>query len=218
MRGAIIHSPGDVRVTASCVCGSALWSFRGTEPVGIRRVTNTLESSKTSVPTSRTSLWATSWQARSWPQITAAKKGLIHSLLAASDVRCTGWFGAVAAEAGPGKTVVVGGGRVGLPAVLAAKQLGAQRIMAMSRHESRQKLAREFGATGISTEGGEEGVAKIKELTNGPAGYVGVAPRVELPGEELCYADVHLHGRPAAVRRFLPEPMAKIWNRQIDPG
>lgn len=73
---------------------------------------------------------------------------LIPSLLAASDVLGTGWFGAVAAEAGPGKTVaVVGDGAVGLLAILAAKQLGADRIIAMSRHESRQKLALEFGAT-----------------------------------------------------------------------
>ena len=71
----------------------------------------------------------------------------------------TGWFGAVAAEVRPGKTVaVVGDGAVGLCAVLAAKQLGAERIIAMSRHETRQKLAREFGATDIVTERGEEGV------------------------------------------------------------
>src|SRR5437868_3595815 len=73
---------------------------------------------------------------------------LIPSLLAASDVLGTGWFAAVAAEAGPSKTVaVVGDGAVGLCAVLAAKQMGAERIIAMSRHEDRQQLAREFGAT-----------------------------------------------------------------------
>src|SRR3712207_6074637 len=93
---------------------------------------------------------------------------LIPSLLAASDVLGTGWFGAVAAEAGPGKTVaVVGDGAVGLLAVLAAKQLGAERIIAMSRHADRQDLAREFGATDIVAERGDEGVAKVKELTNG---------------------------------------------------
>src|SRR3954468_18135685 len=75
---------------------------------------------------------------------------LIPSLVAASDVLGTGWFASVAAEAGPGKTVaVVGDGAVGLLAVLAAKQLGSERIIAMSRHESRQRLAREFGATDI---------------------------------------------------------------------
>src|ERR671923_1388226 len=93
---------------------------------------------------------------------------LVPSLLAASDVLGTGWFGAVAAEAGPGKTVaVVGDGAVGLLAMLAAKQLGAERIIAMSRHESRQRLAREYGATDIVEERGDEAVARVKELTNG---------------------------------------------------
>ena len=93
---------------------------------------------------------------------------LIPSFLAASDVLGTGWFAAVAAEAGPGKTVaVVGDGAVGLLGVLAAKQLGAERIIAMSRHEPRQKLALDYGATDIVTERGDEGVARIKELTNG---------------------------------------------------
>jgi threonine dehydrogenase-like Zn-dependent dehydrogenase len=171
---------------------------------------------------------------------------LIPSLLAASDVLGTGWFGAVAAEAGPGKTVaVVGDGAVGLCAVLAARQLGAERIIAMSRHESRQKLALEFGATDIATERGDAGVAKIKDLTNGlgahsvveavgtqesmlqairstrpggHVGYVGVAHGVELPGEELFFAEVHLLGGPAPVRRFLPALIDLIWNRTIDPG
>jgi threonine dehydrogenase-like Zn-dependent dehydrogenase len=171
---------------------------------------------------------------------------LIPSLLAASDVLGTGWFGAVAAEVGPGKTVaVVGDGAVGLLAVLAAKQLGAERIIAMSRHESRQKLAREFGATDIVTERGDGGVAKIKELTDGlgahsvieavgtqesmmqairstrpggHVGYVGVAHGVELPGGELFFSHVHLHGGPAPVRRFLPELIDLIWNRTISPG
>jgi len=158
----------------------------------------------------------------------------------------TGWFGAVAAEVGPGKTVaVVGDGAVGLLAVLAAKQLGAERIIAMSRHESRQKLAREFGATNIVTERGDAGVARIKDLTaglgahsvveavgtqesmmqairstrpGGHVGYVGVAHGVELPGEELFFAEVHLHGGPAPVRRFLPELIDLIWKRTINPG
>src|SRR3954453_6122522 len=93
---------------------------------------------------------------------------LVPSLLSASDVLGTGWFGAVAAEAGPGKTVaVVGDGAVGLLAVLAAKQLAAERIIAMSRHESRQRLAREYGATDIVEGRGDEGVLPIKELTDG---------------------------------------------------
>src|SRR5919106_725436 len=93
---------------------------------------------------------------------------LIPSLLAASDVLGTGWFAAVAAEAGPGKTVVVvGDGAVGLLAVLAARQLGAERIIAMSRHAPRQQLARAYGATDIVEERGEDGVSRIKELTDG---------------------------------------------------
>src|SRR2546421_6703243 len=89
---------------------------------------------------------------------------LLPSFLAASDVLGTGWFGAVAAEAGPGKTVaVVGDGAVGLLAVLAAKRLGAERIIAMSRHESRQRLALEFGATDIIEERGDEGAGRIRE-------------------------------------------------------
>src|ERR671921_732211 len=171
---------------------------------------------------------------------------LIPSLLAASDVLGTGWFGAVAAEAGPGKTVaVVGDGGVGPLAGLAAKQLGAERIIAMSRHESRQRLAREFGATDIVTERGDEGAARIKELTGGlgadsvveavgtpeammqairstrpggHVGYVGVLHDVELRGDDIFMTHVHIHGGPAPVRRFLPELVDLIWNRKIDPG
>ena len=171
---------------------------------------------------------------------------LIPSLLAASDVLGTGWFGAVAAEVGPGKTVaVVGDGAVGLLGVLAAKQLGADRIIAMSRHADRQALAREFGATDIVSERGDEGVARIRELTGGlgahsvieavgtqesmmqairstrpggHVGYVGVSHDVELLGLELFFSGVHLHGGPAPVRRFLPDLIDLIWNRTIDPG
>ncbi|HEY6297964.1 MAG TPA: zinc-dependent alcohol dehydrogenase family protein [Streptosporangiaceae bacterium] len=172
--------------------------------------------------------------------------GLVPSLLAASDVLGTGWFGAVAADVQPGKTVaVVGDGAVGQMAVLAASQLGAERIIAMSGHESRQKLALAFGATHIVTERGDEGVAQIKELTGGygahcvieavgtqesmmqairstraggHVGYVGVSHGVQLPGEELFYAEVHLHGGPAPVRRFLPQLISRIEDRAIDPG
>ncbi len=171
---------------------------------------------------------------------------LVPSLLAASDVLGTGWFGAVAADAGPGKTVVVvGDGAVGLLAVLAARQLGAERIIAMSRHRTRQELALEFGATDIVTERGDDGVAKVKQLTGGlgahsvveavgnqesmmqairstrpggHVGYVGVAHGVELPGDELFFSHAHLHGGPAPVRRFLPQLIDLIWNRRIDPG
>jgi threonine dehydrogenase-like Zn-dependent dehydrogenase len=171
---------------------------------------------------------------------------LIPSLLSASDVLGTGWFAADAANVTPGKTVVVvGDGAVGLLGVLSSKQRDAARIIAMSRHPSRQKLAREFGATDIVTERGEEGVARIKELTKGIGadaalecvgtqeammqairctrpggyvGYVGVPHGVALKGDELFYAHVHLHGGPAPVRRYLPELIDLVWNRKINPG
>jgi threonine dehydrogenase-like Zn-dependent dehydrogenase len=173
-------------------------------------------------------------------------KELIPSLLATSDVLGTGWFAADAANVKPGKTaVVVGDGAVGLLAVLSAKQMGAERIIDMSRHESRQRLAREFGATDIVTERGEEGVARIKELTNGigadsvlecvgtqesmlqairstrPGGfvsYVGVPHGVELDGQALFFAEVHLHGGPAPVRRYLPHLIDLVLNERINPG
>jgi threonine dehydrogenase-like Zn-dependent dehydrogenase len=170
----------------------------------------------------------------------------IPHLLAASDVLGTGWFAAVAAEAGPGKTVaVVGDGAVGLLGVLAARELGAERIIAMSRHADRQALARRYGATNIVTERGDEGVEKIKELTGGlgahsvieavgtqesmmqairstrpggHVGYVGVSHGVTLPGEEMFFSGVHLHGGPAPVRRFLPDLIDLIMKGEIDPG
>ncbi len=171
---------------------------------------------------------------------------LVPSLLTASDVLGTGWFAADAAQAGPGRTVaVVGDGAVGLMGVLAARQMGAERIIAMSRHESRQKLAREFGATDVVVERGDEGVAKIKELTDGlgahsvieavgtqesmmqaihstrpggHVGFVGLSFDVKLPGRDLFGGLVHLHGGPAPVRRYLPELIRLIMDRTIDPG
>src|SRR5215471_6469064 len=157
---------------------------------------------------------------------------LIPSLLTLSDVMGTGWFAADAAKVKPGSTVaVVGDGAVGLLGVLSAKHMGAERIIVMSRHESRQKLAKEFGATDIVTERGNEGIERIKELTKSigadsvlecvgtqeamnqaiqsvrPGGfvsYVGVPHGVQLDGQNLFFAHVHLHGGPAPVRRYLP--------------
>jgi threonine dehydrogenase-like Zn-dependent dehydrogenase len=309
MRGVVMHAPGDVRVedrddptiiaptdaiirvSATCICGSDLWPYRGIEHVHepaamgheyvgivervgseVQNITpgqfvvgsffasdNTCEICQAGYHSScihRVLVGSIGTQAQlaripladgtlvATPELPPAD--LIPSLLAASDVLGTGWFGAVAAEAGPGKTVaVVGDGAVGLLAVLAAKQLGAQRIIAMSRHEPRQKLAREYGATDIVEERGDAGVAKIKELTSGlgvhsvieavgtqesmmqairstrpggHVGYVGVAHNVQLPGEELFFSHVHLHGGPAPVRRFLPELIDLIWHRKINPG
>src|SRR5215217_7473637 len=305
MRGAVLYAPGDVRVeerddpklveptdaiirlSATCICGSDLWPYRGieavdgpspmgheyagiVEEVGSEVVNikpgqfvvgsffasdNTCELCQAgyqSACINREPIGANGAQAESLrvpladgtlvatPALPA--DDLIPSFLAASDVLGTGWFGAVAAEAGPGKTVaVVGDGAVGLLAVLAAKQLGAERIIAMSRHQSRQKLALEYGATDIVEERGEEGVAKIKNLTDGlgahsvveavgtqesfkqaigstrpggHVGFVGVLHDVQLAGEELFWSHVHVHGGPAPVRRFLPQLMDLIWNRQ----
>lgn len=172
--------------------------------------------------------------------------GLIPSLLTLSDVMGTGWFAADAANVKPGSIVaVVGDGAVGLLGVLSAKQMGAERIIAMSRHPDRQKLAREFGATDIVTERGDAGVVRIKELTNGfgadsvlecvgteesmmqairstrPGGYigyVGVPHGVSLDLGQLFYSHVHLHGGPAPVRRYLPELIKLVLEGKIDPG
>ena len=171
---------------------------------------------------------------------------LIPSLLTTSDVLGTGWFAADAANVKPGSTVVVvGDGAVGLLGVLSAKQMGAERIIAMSRHEERQKLAREFGATDIVTERGDEGTTQINELTNGigadsvlecvgtqesmmqailatrpggSVGYVGVPHGILLDGEKLFYSHVHLHGGPAPVRRYLPKLIDLVLDREINPG
>jgi threonine dehydrogenase-like Zn-dependent dehydrogenase len=308
MRGVVMYTAGDVRVedradpqiieptdavirlTATCICGSDLWPYRGIEPadhqvmgheyVGVveeigdqvRNIKvgdfvvgsfvisdNTCEicrsgyqskcvnasfvsqigtqSDKARIPYADGTLVATPGQ---------PDPELIPSLLAASDVLGTGWFAAVAAEAGPGKTVaVVGDGAVGLMGVLAAKQLGAERIIAMSRHPERQELARFYGATDIVEERGDAGVAKIKELTGGLGahsvieavgtqqsfmqavgatrggghlGYVGVNYEVSIPGIELFFAGIHTLGGPAPVRRFLPDLIQLIWDRKIDPG
>jgi threonine dehydrogenase-like Zn-dependent dehydrogenase len=171
---------------------------------------------------------------------------LFSSFQAASDVFGTGWFAAEAANVQPGMTVaVVGDGAVGLLGVLSAKIKGAGRIIAMSRHAGRQKLAREFGATDIVSERGDEGVARIMEMTKGVGadavlecvgtqqsmmqavqstrpgggiGYVGVPHGVELNGEDLFFRHVKLHGGPAPVRHYLPQLIELVLKRKINPG
>jgi threonine dehydrogenase-like Zn-dependent dehydrogenase len=308
MRQVVMYEPGDVRVedreepkiidptdaiirlSATCICGSDLWPYRGAEPVDHQvmghEYVGVVEEIGSEVRTVKVgdfvvgSFWASDntceicragyqsscihrqlmgeigTQAEyaripladgtlvATPDLPSAE--LIPSYLAASDVLGTGWFGAVAAEVGPGKTVaVVGDGAVGLLAILAARELGAERIIAMSRHEPRQKLAMEFGATDIVAERGDDGITHVKDLTDGlgahsvieavgrqesmmqaigstrpggHVGYVGVAHEVALPGMELFFSHVHLHGGPAPVRRFLPDLIDRIWNRQIHPG
>ncbi|MFI2294902.1 zinc-dependent alcohol dehydrogenase family protein [Isoptericola sp. NPDC019571] len=308
MRGVVLHAPGDVRVieredpriieptdaiirvTATCICGSDLWPYRGVEDVHDavmgHEYVGVVEEIGADVKTIKVgdfvvgSFWASDntceicesgYQAYCVHRVLMGTLGtqseraripladgtlvatpgmpdadLVPSLLAASDVLGTGWFAAVAAEAGPGKTVaVVGDGAVGLLGILAAKQLGAERIIAMSRHADRQALARRFGATDIVEERGDAGVARIKELTGGLGahsvieavgtqesmmqavhstrpgghmGFVGVSHDVALPGDDMFMAGIHLHGGPAPVRRFLPELIRLIWDREIDPG
>ncbi|WP_327314884.1 zinc-dependent alcohol dehydrogenase family protein [Streptomyces sp. NBC_01235] len=170
----------------------------------------------------------------------------VPGLLAVSDVMGTGWYAALAAEVKPGSTaVVVGDGAVGLCGVIAAKELGAEQIIAMSRHESRQKLALEFGATGIVSERGDEGIARVKDLTGGigadsvlecvgtaesmrqalhsarpggNVGFVGVPHEVAVDGQELFFSHVGLRGGPAPVRRYLPDLIGRVLSGRINPG
>src|SRR5437899_2110787 len=307
MKGAILYGPRNVRfeerstpkiieptaaiirISATCVCGSDLWPYRGLNPINGptpmgHEYCGIIEEVGSAVTTIKPGLFVigsffasdntcphcragyqSSCQQREFVGGAQAPRlrvpladgtlvatpevpsdDLIPSLLTLSDVMGTGWFAADAANVRPGTTVaVVGDGAVGLLGVLSARQRGAGRIIAMSRHESRQKLAREFGATDIVTERGDEGVARIKELTHGIGadavlecvgtpeammqairstrpggyvGYVGVPHGVELNGEGLFYAHVHLHGGPAPVRRYLPMLIDLVWNGKINPG
>ncbi len=304
-----MHGPGDVRVeerpeptiekptdaiirlAASCICGSDLWSYRGIEqqngptPMGheYAGVVEAIGSAVTSLSVgdfvvgsffasdNTCSICRSGYQTSCHHREPAAAGGaqaermrvpladgtlvatpampeaaMIPHLLAASDVLGTGWFGAVAADVRPGGTVaVVGDGAVGLLGVLAARELGAERIIAMSRHAARQELALEFGATHIVTERGDAGVEAIRKLTGGDGadsvieavgthesmwqaihatkpgghmGYVGVPHGVSLDGVELFFSHTRIHGGPAPVRRFLPELIERIWSGRIAPG
>jgi threonine dehydrogenase-like Zn-dependent dehydrogenase len=307
MRGAVLYGARDVRfeeredpkimqttdaiirMSATCVCGSDLWPYRGinatpeptpfgheycgvVEEVGSavtlvkpgQFVIGSFAASDNTCPNCRAG-YTTSCLHREWMVGAQAEMlrvpladgtlvatpempsdDLIPSLLTLSDVMATGWFAAEAAAVKPGNTaVVVGDGAVGLLGVLSAKLMGAERIIAMSRHESRQKLAREFGATDVVSERGDDGIARIKELTNGigadsvlecvgsqqsmmqairstrpggSVGYVGVPHGVQLDGTELFYTHIHLHGGPAPARRFLPDLIERVWNGSINPG
>ncbi|HXU07336.1 MAG TPA: zinc-dependent alcohol dehydrogenase family protein [Polyangia bacterium] len=307
MRGAIIHGKGDVRfeerpapaivqptdaiikLSATCVCGSDLWTYRGISPIekptpfgheycgvveevgravtSVKRgqfVIGSFFASDNTCPHCQAG-YQTSCQHRevvlgaqapllrvpladgtlvATPDL--PPDDLVPSLLALSDVMGTGWFAADAADVKPGKTVVVvGDGAVGLLAVLSARQMGAGRIIAMSRHDARSKLARDFGATDVVAERGDDGVARIRELTKGVGadavlecvgtqesmmqailctrpggsiGYVGVPHGVSLEGQGLFFRHVRLHGGPAPVRRYLPQLIDLVWNRKIAPG
>lgn len=286
-----ITKPTDavIRTSATCVCGSDLWPYRGLQPIteptpmgheycGIveevgsavrsvkpgQFVIGSFATSDNTCPNCRYG-YQSSCVHREFmnraqapllrvpladgtlvPTPDLPSDDLLPSLLTTSDVLGTGWFAADAANVKPGSTVaVVGDGAVGLLAVLSAKQMGAERIIAMSRHAKRQKIAREFGATDIVTERGDAGVARIKELTNGigaesvlecvgtqeamlqaiqatrpggSVGYVGVPHGVALDGQALFFAHVRLHGGPAPVRRYLPALIELVWKGKINPG
>ena len=307
MRGAVLYGPRDVRfeerpepkitkptdaiikISATCVCGSDLWPYRGIQPVpqptpmgheycgiveeigsavrSVKRgqfVIGSFFASDNTCPNCHNG-YQSSCQHREFVGDAQApylrvpladgtlvatqdipSSDLVPSMLTVSDVMGTGWFAADAANTRPGTTVVVvGDGAVGLLAVLSAKQMGAKRIIAMSRHVARQKLAREFGATDIVSERGDDGITRVLELTKGIGAdsvlecvgtqqsmmqairsahkggyvsYVGVPHGVELNGEELFFAHVHLHGGPVPVRRYLPKLIELVAKGKIDPG
>jgi len=307
MKGTVLYGPRDIRfenqpdpqivqptdaiirMSATCVCGSDLWPYRGlntinaptpmgheycgiVEEVGrdvrsIRSgqfVIGSFATSDNTCPNCRygypSSCMHREFMTRAQapllrvsladgtlvPTPGLPSSDLLPSLLTTSDVLGTGWFAADAANVKPGSTaVVVGDGAVGLLAVLSAKQMGAERIVAMSRHDKRQHLAREFGATDIVTERGADGVARIMDLTKGVGAdsvlecvgtqesmmqaihaaraggyvsYVGVPHGVQLDGQQLFFEHVHLHGGPAPVRRYLPELIDLVLNGKINPG
>jgi threonine dehydrogenase-like Zn-dependent dehydrogenase len=170
----------------------------------------------------------------------------LASLLTLSDVMCTGHHAAVCANVKKNDTVtIVGDGAVGLCAIIASKRLGAQRIISLSRNPSRQKLAREFGATDIIAERGKDAIEAIKGLTDGVGadaslecvgtnesmqtalsiarpgsivGYVGVPHGVEISVEDIFYRNVGVHGGPAPVRAYMPDLLDDILEGRINPG
>ena len=307
MKGAVLYGPHDVRfddrdeprideptdaiirLSATCICGSDLWPYRGANPItgptpmgheycgmveetggavrSVRKgqfVIGSFFASDNTCPHCRFG-YQTSCEHRQLvggaqapllrvpladgtlvPMRDVPSAELFPSLLALSDVMGTGWFAADAANVKPGVTVaVVGDGAVGLLGVLSAKQMGAERIIAMSRHASRQALAREFGATHIVTERSDEGIARVKDLTNGvgadsvlecvgtpeamkqaigitrpggSVGYVGVPHGVELDAADLFFRHVRLLGGPAPVRRYLPDLIDRVVNGEMNPG
>lgn len=307
MLGTVLYGPGDIRceavpepeiveptdaiikLSASCICGSDLWPYRGLQPIDapmhmgheycgvvveVGRAVRTVKPgqfvvgsfcisdntcphcrfgfqssceqrafmSRAQAPVLRVPLADGTLVAT--PAVPA--DDLIPSLLAASDVLGTGWYAADAARVQPGSTaVVVGDGAVGLMGVLAAKHMGAGRVIAMSRHKTRQDLALAFGATHIVSERSDAGVARVKELTGGvgadavlecvgtqesmtqaincarpggSVGFVGVPHGVQIDGQSLFFAQKSLLGGPAPVRRFLPDLIDLVLSRTINPG
>jgi threonine dehydrogenase-like Zn-dependent dehydrogenase len=181
------------------------------------------------------------------PGVTDPDEGLLKSLLTLSDVMGTGHHAALAARVGPARTVVVvGDGAVGLCGVLAARRLGAKRIIAMSRHEDRAAIARRFGATEVVAERGKAAAEKVRELLGGvladsvlecvgtsesmdqalrctrpggSLGFVGVpAGGAELPIGALFSRNISVGGGAASTRAYLPELLADVLSGDIEPG
>jgi threonine dehydrogenase-like Zn-dependent dehydrogenase len=171
---------------------------------------------------------------------------MMRSLLALADVMCTGHHAAASGDVKPGDTVaVVGDGAVGLCAIIAAKRLGADRIIALSRNPARQALAREFGATDIVAERGEAATEAVMAMTDGVGvdaalecvgtnesmatafgvarpgamvGAIGVPHDVEVPINTVIFRNIGLRGGVAPVRRYLPELLEDVLARRINPG
>lgn len=269
MLATVLHGKGDIRceevaeprilkptdaiikLSASCICGSDLWPYRGLQPMdgpahmgheycGVvievgdevktvkpgqfvvgsfcisdntcphcrfgfqssceqREFMSAAQAPYARVPLADGTLVAT-------PEMPS--EDLIPSLLATSDVLGTGWYAADAARVQPGSTaVVVGDGAVGLMGVLSAKQMGAEKIIAMSRHKSRQDLALEFGATHIISERGDEGVARIKELTGG----IGAESVLECVGTQESMMQAINCARPGGNIGFVGVPHGVHW-------
>lgn len=320
MRATIIHGPGDIRVedrdypavqlptdvvvkvTASCVCGSDLWPYRGVKPtrrpaaighefIGVvesagSEVTALKEGdfviapfvvscgecrqclNGVTVACDRLAGWGGKDDAGfridggqgeavrvplaestlvQVPDVGEPDAALRNSLLTLSDVMATGHHAAISAGVSPGRTVVVvGDGAVGLCGVLAAKRLGAERIIAMSRHADRQAIAREFGATDIVEERGDDGVAMVRELLGGvladsvlecvgtkesmeqalhsvrpggALGFVGVPTGgAEIPLRYLFDNNITVGGGMAPARTYIPELLADVLAGTINPG
>ena len=170
----------------------------------------------------------------------------MRSLLTLSDVMCTGHHVAVSAGVRSGSVVaVVGDGAVGLCAVIAARRLGADRVVALSRNPARQKLARSFGATDIIAERGDAAIEAVHQLTGGIGvdaalecvgtgqsmatafaiarpgaivGYVGVPHGVEVPIQDLFFRNIGLRGGVAPVRKYIPELLDDVLQGRIQPG
>jgi threonine dehydrogenase-like Zn-dependent dehydrogenase len=171
---------------------------------------------------------------------------MLASLLTLSDVMATGHHAAVCADVKPGGTVaVVGDGAVGLSGVLAAKRLGAQRVIALSRNPARQQVARDFGATDVVEERGEAATEAVMELTAGVGvdatlecvgtgqamqtalsiarpgsmvGYVGVPHGVELPIGDMFFRNKGVRGGSAPARAYIPELLDDVLEGRIEPG